>query len=186
MKVEDLIQESIRTKQEFLSQSPTISQAAQLIIESLKKGGKLMICGNGGSAADAQHISAELLGRFKAERPGLAAIALTTDSSFLTAWTNDYDYLSVFERQVEALGKPEDCLLCISTSGNSENILHAALKAKSMNIPTIALSGHQGGKLKDVCQVNIIVPSMVTARIQECHLMAYHIICEMIDESFIK
>ena len=179
-----ICEESIRVKQSFLEQTSNIEKAAQLIADSLRSGGKLLICGNGGSAADSQHISAELLGRYKRERRALPAIALSVDSSFLTAWSNDYNYESVFSRQVEALAKPGDILLCISTSGNSKNVLKAAEQAKRQNCKSIALTGGTGGALKELCDISIIAPSKETARIQECHILAYHAICEYIDEAF--
>ncbi|PIR21710.1 MAG: phosphoheptose isomerase [Deltaproteobacteria bacterium CG11_big_fil_rev_8_21_14_0_20_45_16] len=182
--VEASLQESLKVKAQFINSAPQIVQAAQLMVQCLKNGGKLLICGNGGSAADSQHIAAELMGRFQSERPALAAIALSVDSSFLTAWANDYDYDSVFERQVSGLGKLGDVLLCISTSGNSKNVLKAAKKAKELGLKTIALSGKDGGTLREHCDVSIVAPSDKTARIQECHIAAYHCICEIIDREF--
>jgi len=150
----------------------------------LKKGRKILICGNGGSAADAQHIAAELTGRYKIERKGLPAIALTTDTSALTAIGNDYGYEHVFSRQVEALARKGDLLIGISTSGNSRNVIYALQKAKEIGCRTIGFSGKGGGKMNDVCDLNIIVPSDDTARIQEMHIMIGHILCQLIDNEY--
>lgn len=178
------MQESLQVKTEFMSAAPQIVAAAEVIIQSLKSGGKLLICGNGGSAADAQHIAAELVGRYETERRGLPAIALSTDTSILTAWANDYSYETVFSRQVESLGDAKDVLLSISTSGNSKNILAAAKAAKSKKMKVVSLTGKDGGQLKGLSDININVTSSKTARIQECHMISYHIICEMIDLAF--
>ena len=158
-----------------------ISQAAELIIEAYKQGRKLLLCGNGGSAADAQHIAAELVGRFKKERRGLAAIALTTDTSIMTAVANDYWFDLLFARQVEALGEKGDVLIGISTSGNSVNIIRAAETAKFKGLKTIGFLGSDGGKLKDLVEIPLIVPSQDTDRVQEIHILIGHIICNLID-----
>jgi len=180
--IKEMLQEGIETKRKFLAEEKNIEAAAKQILIALTDGRKLLICGNGGSAADSQHIAAELVGRYRKERRGLPAIALTTDSSILTAWSNDYDYASVFERQVQALGQKGDVLLAISTSGNSPNVLKAAKKAKEMEMTVVSLTGKDGGKLKPLSDLNINAPSSNTPRIQECHMLAYHIICEIIDE----
>ncbi|AAB99342.1 phosphoheptose isomerase (gmhA) [Methanocaldococcus jannaschii DSM 2661] len=138
------------------------------------------------SAANSQHFAAEIVGRFKLERKGLPAIALTTDISILTAIGNDYGFDRIFERQVEALGKEGDVLAGISTSGNSENVIKAANKAKEMGIYTIGLLGKGGGKLKDIVDLALVVPSNDTARIQECHLTIYHVICEEVEKKLVK
>lgn len=182
--VEKRFQESIEVKTAFRSQISTIEKAAGTIITALRSQKKILICGNGGSAADAQHISAELLGRYSKERRGLPAICLSADTSMLTAWSNDYGFDSVFSRQVEALGNPGDILLAISTSGNSKNILAAAKAARAKDMQVIALTGKGGGELKSLSDIMIDAPSKVTARIQECHILAYHVICELIDEAF--
>lgn len=182
--IKESFEESLRTKREFLSRSPLILDAAQKIIECLKRGRKILICGNGGSAADAQHIAAELVGRFKKERAALPAIALSTDSSFLSAWSNDYSFETVFQRQVQGLGQEGDVLLAISTSGNSKNVLSASREALAKKMTVIALTGNGGGKLREFSSICIDVPSTVTARIQECHILAYHVICELVDEAF--
>ena len=163
---------------------PLIEDAANLCIDSLKRGGRVLICGNGGSAADAQHIAAELSGRFKKERDALAGIALSVDSSALTAIGNDYGFDKVFSRQVEAFGRDKDTLIAISTSGNSKNVIEAIKSAKKIGLYVITLSGKDGGKIKDLGDVNIIVPSFNTPRIQEMHTMIGHMICAIIDEAF--
>jgi len=163
---------------------PLIENAANLCIDSLKKDGRVLICGNGGSAADAQHIAAELSGRFKKERDALAGIALSVDSSALTAIGNDYGFDKVFSRQLEAFGRDKDTLIAISTSGNSKNVIEAIKSAKKIGLYVITLSGKDGGKIKDLGDVNIIVPSFNTPRIQEIHTMIGHMICAIIDEAF--
>ena len=182
-KIEASIKDSIRTKEELLKgQAQNIEKTAVAIIDSLKKGGKLLIFGNGGSAADSQHIAAELVGRFKMERKALPAVALTTDTSALTAIANDYGYDAVFSRQIEALGSKGDVALGISTSGNSKNVIEALKKAKSLGLKRIALSGGDGGKVKDEADISIIVPSKDTPRIQESHSMIGHILCQLIED----
>jgi len=161
--------------------SPKIAQAAGLIIEAYQKSNKLLLCGNGGSAADAQHIAAELVGRFKKERRGLAAIALTTDTSIMTAVANDYWYDLLFARQVEALGEKGDVLIGISTSGNSVNIIRAVETAKFKGLKTIGFLGSDGGKLKDLVDLSLVVPSQDSDRTQEVHILIGHIICHLID-----
>ena len=162
--------------------SSEILDAAQKIKGGLEAGGKLLLMGNGGSAGDAQHIAAELIGRFKKERKAMPALALTVDTSSLTALGNDYGFDTIFERQVEALANKNDTVIGISTSGNSENIIRAVNKANSIGAFTIGLLGNDGGKLKDVVNLPIIIPSNDTARIQEVHITIGHIICEIIEE----
>ena len=161
-----------------------IYTAGVIATEPLAAGHKILLCGNGGSAADAQHIAAELTGRYKIERKGLPAIALTTDTSALTAIGNDYGYEHVFSRQVEALARKGDLLIGISTSGNSRNVIYALQKAKEIGCRTIGFSGKGGGKMNDVCDLNIIIPSDDTARIQEMHIMIGHILCQLIDNEY--
>jgi D-sedoheptulose 7-phosphate isomerase len=161
---------------------PEIFRAATLCIQSLKAGGKILICGNGGSAADAQHFSAEIVGRFLKERRGYPAIALATDSSILTSVGNDYSFENIYARQVEAYAQPGDVLFGITTSGNSENIVRAVTAGKNAGIATIALLGRNGGSIKNMCDVSLVVPVSVTARIQECHIIIIHMICALIDE----
>jgi D-sedoheptulose 7-phosphate isomerase len=159
----------------------SVSQAIQACVQSLQKGGKLMLCGNGGSAADSQHLAAEFTGRFSKDRPPIAAVALSTDTSALTCIGNDYSFNDIFARQVQALGKAGDCLIAISTSGNSGNVLAAVAAAKSLGISTIGLLGRDGGKLKAQCDVSIVVPSQVTARIQEAHILIGHSLCGAVE-----
>ena len=163
---------------------PSIEIAANSAIQTLKNGGKILICGNGGSAADSQHIAAELTGRYKRERKGLAAIALTTDTSALSAIGNDYGYEFVFSRQLEALAKEGDLLWGISTSGKSANVVNALKLAKEMGCKTLGFSGRDGGVMKELCDILLISPSDDTARIQEMHLLMAHIICDLIEEAF--
>ncbi|MES2100688.1 MAG: phosphoheptose isomerase [Pseudomonadota bacterium] len=161
-----------------------IADAVSALVGSITAGGKVLACGNGGSAADAQHFAAEFVGRFERERPGLAAIALTTDSSILTAIGNDYDFNSIFSKQVQALGAPGDVLLAISTSGNSNNVIAAIEAARAKEMVVIALTGHKGGKIRDLLletDVLICVPHDRTARIQEVHLLTLHCLCDAVD-----
>ena len=158
-----------------------ISACASKLNACLKAGGKILICGNGGSAADAQHFAAELVGRFEVERQGLPAIALTTDSSCLTAIGNDYGFERLFSRQVEALAGEKDLLIGISTSGNSENVYAALQAAKSRGCTTVGLTGRDGGKIATLVDCSLVVPSQRTARVQEMHLLIIHLLCELID-----
>lgn len=161
-----------------------IADTAQALVECLMRDGKILACGNGGSAADAQHFAAELVNRFEVERPGLPAIALTTDSSILTSIANDYEYKQVFARQVRALGMPGDMLLAISTSGNSPSVVEAVSAAHERNMGVIALTGRNGGELSNRLQAgdhNICVDAQNTARIQEVHLLVLHCLCDAID-----
>lgn len=162
--------------------SGDILEAANRIKSCLDKGGKLILMGNGGSAADSQHIAAELVGRFKKERRAMPAIALTVDTSSLTALGNDYGFDTIFERQVEALAHENDAVVGISTSGNSENVVRALKKANALGAETIGLVGNNGGKIKEVANLSLVVPSNDTARIQEVHITIGHIICELIEE----
>ncbi len=157
---------------------PTITAVAARLIETLRSDGRVFLCGNGGSAADAQHLAAELVGRFLCDRRPLPAIALTTDTSILTAVANDLDYTQVFARQLAALARPNDLLVAISTSGNSPNILRAAEAARRQCLTVIGLTGRTGGKLLPLCDLCLCVPSDVTPRIQEMHLLIGHILCE--------
>ena len=161
-----------------------IADAVQALLGCITAGGKVMACGNGGSAADAQHFAAEFVGRFERERPGLAAIALNTDSSILTAIGNDYDFNQVFSKQVQALGQPGDVLLAITTSGNSANVLAAVEAAHAKEMTVIALTGRGGGKMNQhlsETDVHICVPHERTARIQEVHILALHCLCDAVD-----
>lgn len=176
----------LQTAQKMESLADTLLKAAQMGIETLKGGGKILLCGNGGSAADCQHIAAELTGRYKRERKGLCAIALTTDTSALTAIGNDYGYDFVFSRQCEALMQKGDLLIGISTSGNSKNVLNALEVAKKMAGKTLGFSGRDGGAMRELCDVLLISPSSDTPRIQEMHILMGHILCELIEQSFSK
>ena len=164
------------------NRSDIIAGAAQMILNAYKAGGKVLLIGNGGSAADAQHIAAELIGRFKLERKGLPAIALTTNTSTLTALANDYTYDTVFSRQLEALANEKDVLIAITTSGSSPNILKAAEMAHSKGVIVIGLTGENGGKLKDMADLTIVVPSDNIARVQEAHITVGHIICHLVEK----
>lgn len=181
--ITELIDKSISVKQKLQGNViDVIHQSALICVEILKNNNKLLICGNGGSAADSQHFACELTGRFIKERKGLPAIALTTDTSFLTAWSNDYSFDTIFSRQVEALGNKGDLLFAISTSGNSDNCIEALNKAKEMGITTISLLGKDGGMMKDLSDYAIVVPDDTTFRIQESHIMIIHIICYLIEQ----
>ena len=159
-----------------------VDQAINACVYSLRGGGKLMLCGNGGSAADSQHLAAEFTGRFIKDRPPIAAITLSTDTSALTCIANDYSFEAIFARQVQAIGKPGDCLIAISTSGNSGNVLAAVAAAKALGITCIGLLGRDGGKLQAVCDISIVVPSQVTARIQEAHILIGHSLCGAVEQ----
>lgn len=188
-RIKQNFQDSIGTKQisEDLLAEP-LSTAAQMITQCLLGGGKVLSCGNGGSAGDAQHFSSEMLNRFEMERPGLPAVALTTDSSTLTSIANDYSYDQVFSKQVSALGQQGDILLAISTSGNSTNVNRAIDAAHDREMQVIALSGKQGGDMATLLttdDIEIRVPSDSTARIQEVHLLAIHCICDLVDHQLL-
>jgi D-sedoheptulose 7-phosphate isomerase len=187
-RVEQHFTDSIETKRASVGLAPDIARAGEALIQSLRSGGKVLSCGNGGSAADAQHFSSELLGRFEAERSGLAAVALTTDTSTLTAVGNDYGFQNVFARQVSSLGRRGDVLLAISTSGNSENVLEAVVAAQARNMTVVALTGRDGGRIAAALEaddVEIRVPAERTARIQEVHLLIIHSLCDLIDQAFV-
>jgi len=182
-RIKDILLESIQVKEEILrNQIESIAQIAELMIDCLKKDGKVIVFGNGGSASDSQHIAAELVGRFKKDRSALAGVALTTNTSIITSIANDYGYDVVFSRQVEALGKKNDVVLGISTSGKAKNVALGIKQAKKMGIKTVALSGGDGGEIVKLADVSLVVPSKITARIQEAHITIAHIICEMIEQ----
>lgn len=187
--VEKHFEQSIRAKQEVLKSGAldTLPEMAQIIINSIKNGGKLLLCGNGGSAADAQHLAAELLIRLRptVNRQALPAMTLATDVSTLTACGNDYSFEDIFARPLEALGRPEDVLLAITTSGQSENITRALKVAKQKGMKTIALLGGDGGKAAPLCDCAFIVPSTITGNIQECHITAGHVLMQLVEEAFI-
>ena len=168
--------------------APLIANAASLIAASLLQEHKILSCGNGGSAADAQHFSAEMLNRFEMERPGLPAIALTTDTSTLTSIANDYQFADIFSKQIRALGQPGDVLLAISTSGTSHNIIHAIDAAHDRSMTVVALSGRDGGEVANLMRdddIEIRVPGWSTARIQEVHLMIIHSLCDLVDRQLL-
>jgi|TARA_B110000037_G_scaffold3019_1_gene3429 D-sedoheptulose 7-phosphate isomerase len=168
-------------KKTHITISQNIEIAADLIAKSLTSGGTIFWCGNGGSAADSQHIAAEFVGRFKKDRRPLRSIALTTDSSVLTCVANDYSYEEIFSRQLDALGRDGDILVAITTSGKSENIKQALIQAQNMGIKTIGLLGKKGGECKDYSDISLIVPSDITARIQETHILIEHLLCELVE-----
>ena len=179
--------EHIKVSEETIkSIGKPIEIAAKICIDSLKKGGKILIFGNGGSAADAQHIAAELVGRYKTERKGLSAIALTTDTSAITSIANDYGYLHVFERQVEALANKGDVVIGISTGGTSANVISALKLANNLGCKTIGFSGRDGGEFNALCDVNLIAIAEDTPRIQEMHILIGHTICHLIELEFSK
>jgi D-sedoheptulose 7-phosphate isomerase len=184
-RIEQQFKDSIATKQASSDAlGPLIAKAVERMYASIQQGGKILACGNGGSAADAQHFAAELVGRFERERKELGALALTTDSSILTAIGNDYGYDEVFSKQVRALGKPEDVLLAISTSGNSKNVILAIEAAKKIGMGVIAFTGRGGGQINQIVSqpnIHLCVPSERTARIQETHLLLLHCLCDGID-----
>jgi D-sedoheptulose 7-phosphate isomerase len=183
--IQAAFQASIETKQTSQNElSESIELASTMLNQALLGGHKILVCGNGGSASDAQHFSSELLNRYDRDRPGLPAIALTTDSSTLTSIANDYDYRQIYSKQVTALGQPGDVLLAISTSGQSPNIVEAIQAANENEMQVIALSGKDGGAMSQVLDENSVeirVPSNVTARIQEVHILVIHILCELLD-----
>jgi D-sedoheptulose 7-phosphate isomerase len=183
-RIKDLLLESIQVKEDLLrTRIDNIIDIANLIIESLKKNGKVILFGNGGSASDSQHIAAELVGRFKKDRTALAAIALTTNTSIITSLANDYGYEIIFSRQIEALGQKNDIAIGISTSGKAKNVAAGIKQAKKMGIKTVALTGGDGGELIKLADVSLMVPSSVTARVQEAHITIGHIVCEMVEQA---
>jgi D-sedoheptulose 7-phosphate isomerase len=177
------LQEHLGLFQNLPSLSMEIERAAELVSGALRTGHKLMLCGNGGSAADSQHIAAEMAGRFMNDRRPLAAVALSTDTSTMTCIANDYTFDEVFSRQVMGLGVRGDCLLAISTSGNSKNVIRAAEVARAAGVQVIGLLGKGGGALRELCEVPIVVPSQTTARIQEAHIFIGHTLCALVEEA---
>lgn len=183
------IEDSLKVKKmilDDLAAVKSIEKAADQCIKALKKGNKIILAGNGGSAADAQHIAGELVNRFGFERPGLAAVAITTDTSVITSISNDYGFDKVFSRQIEAIGKKGDVFISLSTSGISANILEAIKEAKSKGIFTIGLTGKSGGKMSDMCDLLLKVPVDDTPRIQEVHILIGHIICSLIENRLFR
>ena len=182
--IKNEINEHIRVANSLHSLTEAVIKSSQLCIDSLKNGGKILLFGNGGSAADAQHIAAELVGTYKVERKGLPAIALTTDTSAITSIGNDFGYNHVFSRQVEALANKGDVAIGISTSGKSDNVINALKLASKLNCITIGFSGQDGGEMNQICNINLVVPSEDTPRIQEMHIFIGHTICHLIDQKF--
>jgi D-sedoheptulose 7-phosphate isomerase len=179
---QEAITESVRLKEQFAAaQGESVAAAARLLAEALKAGGKILLFGNGGSAADAQHLAAEFVNRFQIERPPLAALALTTDTSILTAVGNDYDFLEVFAKQVRALGRSGDVALGISTSGESPNVVEGLKAARDLGLKTLALSGRDGGPVAAQADIALVVPSRNTPRIQEVHITVGHVLCDLVD-----
>ncbi len=179
-----IVEESARLKREFFeAEADSVLEAGRMLVSALSSGGKVLVFGNGGSAADSQHFAAELVNRFRSDRPALAAIALTTDTSILTSIANDSDFERVFSRQVEALGAPGDVAVAISTSGGSPNVLKAVEIAREKGLRTLGLAGRDGGKLAGRVDLCLTVPHRETARIQEVHSLLIHLFCEMIDSS---
>lgn len=184
-KIRQIIQNSIHVKQAVLANEEllhTIGQVTELMTEAFQKGHKVLFCGNGGSAADAQHLAAEFSGRFYTDRDPLPSEALHCNSSYLTAVANDYGYEYVYSRLLKGMAKPGDVLVGLSTSGNSANILHAFAQAREMGVTTIAFTGDNGGKLKPLSDYLVNIPDKDTPRIQECHIMVGHIICQLVEE----
>ncbi len=188
--IQEHIQKSIDIKKSVLSALPPfIDNAAVLIVKSLQNGNKILSCGNGGSAGDAQHFSSELLNRFERQRPGLPAISLSCDCSTITSIGNDFHFRDIFAKQIHALGQTDDVLLAISTSGNSENVVYAIRAAHEKNMKVVVLSGRDGGAVASLLKssdIEIRVPSLSTARIQECHILIIHCLCAIIDQHFGK
>jgi len=181
-RVQEAVAESIRLKSQFVAeQAEDLVAAARMLAQVFKKGGKVLIFGNGGSAADAQHLAAEFVNRFLVERPPLAALALTTDTSILTAVANDYDFREVFAKQVRALGRRGDAALGISTSGKSPNVVAGLKAARELGLQTLALSGGDGGPVAASADLALVVPSRQTPRIQEVHITMGHVLCDLVD-----
>ena len=183
--ISDILNDSFNNLQKVISDKGLILEIETIttkIIKAFKDGNKLLLCGNGGSASDAQHIAAELSGRFIKERKPLYAEALHVNSSYMTAVSNDYGFESTYSRMLEAIGKKGDVLIALSTSGNSENVINAVKMANSLGMLSVGMSGAMGGKIRDLCQHNIIIPSSNTARVQEAHILVGHIFCQIIEE----
>lgn len=182
-RIKEILLESIQVKEDLLHQGiDKIIEIANCIAQCLKKGGKVIFFGNGGSASDCQHLAAELVGRFKKDRKALAALALTVNTSVLTSLANDYGYDVVFSRQIEALAQKNDVVIGISTSGKARNVILGIKQAKKMGLPAIILTGGDGGELAKLADIALVIPSQVTARIQEAHITIGHIICEIIEQ----
>jgi D-sedoheptulose 7-phosphate isomerase len=186
-RIESIIADSIEVKKAVLANClPSIQKTTEVITAAFQNKHRVFFCGNGGSAADSQHIAAEFIGRFQRERRALPALALTTDSSILTCLSNDYNYDIIFSRQLEALGGKGDVLVGISTSGRSFNVIKAFQRAKEMGITTIAFTGNDGGPMSIMADISIIVPSKITARIQEAHITIAHAVCELVEDIILQ
>jgi len=188
-KIRQIIQASIDTKQEVLKDQTllnTIEQVVNAVTGAFKQGNRVYFCGNGGSAADAQHLAAEFSGRFYTDRKALPAEALHCNTSYLTAVANDYSYDVIYSRMIDGIGLKGDVLIGLSTSGNSKNIVLALEEAKKIGMATIGLTGSKGGIMKDICDINLAMPSEDTPRIQECHIMIGHIICQMVEDMYFQ
>ncbi|MFH1552108.1 MAG: D-sedoheptulose 7-phosphate isomerase [Candidatus Omnitrophota bacterium] len=184
--VKKIFEDSLDVKRQFIGDDVSVAavaEAAMALVECFRRGGKVIVFGNGGSAADSQHMAAELVVRFEKERKSLPCIALTTDTSILTATANDYDFSKTFSRQVEALASPGDVVVAISTSGNSKNVLEGVGVARQRKVPVIALTGKDGGKLAGESDISIVVKSENTARIQEIHVTVIHVLCKIIEDA---
>ncbi|HAT72750.1 MAG TPA: phosphoheptose isomerase [Elusimicrobia bacterium] len=185
--MEDKISSAIKKHQAaaaaLAADTKAIREIADALARTVLAGGKILVCGNGGSAADSQHIAGELVGRFKKERRAIAALSLTADTSILTCLGNDYGFDFVFERQVEALGRPGDLLIAISTSGSSPNVLNAAIKARETGLTVVGFLGHAGGPILKHCDLAFLAPETDTPRVQEMHILAAHIICELVEDA---
>lgn len=182
-----IVKDSIAVKEQALEKNiNALEKTAQECVRCLRDGGTLFFCGNGGSAADSQHIAAEFIGRFQKERRALAAIALTTDTSVLTSLANDYSYDIVFSRQIEALGRKGDVVFGLSTSGRSRNVIRAFEAAKAKGLLTVAFTGGDGGPVAAMADIRVVVPSQVTARIQESHITLFHAVCEAVENVFVS
>ena len=182
--IKNNIESSASLKQSLLDDDAlihTVSDVSQIIIKAFKRGNKVLFCGNGGSAADAQHLASELTGRYLIDRDPLFAVALHTNSSFVTAVSNDFSFDEIYSRKLKAIGKEGDILIALSTSGNSSNIINALNQAKKMGVHTVGLSGKTGGEMSTLCEQLIAIPSMETPRIQECHILIGHTICEIVE-----
>ena len=184
--IEKQFDELIACLSDLKNEAGKVREAAAVCILALKQGNKIIFCGNGGSAAQAQHLAAELVGRYKIDRPAMNAISLTVDTSNLTAIGNDYGYKAVFSRQLEGIGKPGDVLIGLSTSGRSENVLEAFSQAKKMGIHTLALCGGNGGPMADMADVAILAPAKTSAHIQEMHITIGHVICDLVEQAFYR
>jgi D-sedoheptulose 7-phosphate isomerase len=184
--IEEKFLESAKIIQESLELSESIEKCVNLISSSLKNGKKICIFGNGGSAADAQHIAAELIGRYKMERSSIPAISFTTDTSILTSLSNDYSFETIFSRQCESLVNEKDIVIAISTSGNSKNVINGVIAAKKKNASVIGFLGNDGGELENIVDIPLVVKTKSTGRIQEVHRVIYHIICELVEKNLVE